>query len=516
MMPTQRFSNNANTILAAQLLAGATQMTVSSASDFTTITAPEYELVTLQNDDYVEIVRVIARVGTTWSITRGQEGTIARDWATGTRVEARITAATLNGFLQSAAATDIAALNSEGNPRGGSSVNLQPGRATVSNIASGTRAVAVGYDSKASGFQNSIAVGVSAVASGSAGTAIGASAVASGQDSVALGTSSSASDVYAIAVGKSASASNSGVALGQATVSGMAGVSIGNAAVGTRSAIAVGSRASSQSAPWGDSGVAIGVSSKVLAAAGVAIGYNAIAKDEETIAIGKKVRGAANRAIYINGFPVIPNDDWDDQYEHATSGGRASFATPYVDLAVPPAWEAAKTYKHGDVVRPTTGGTVQYRVWAPFSEDTFVHYNALSTPTEPVWPGAGSDVGLDADYDAYWLGIDWNAGYLLEAVPAWLMFIPTEVCFLCYEFSALTGTISVSVGTSSYPTSIVNNATLTITDTNRAFTFTTPNPTPIINAGEQAQIKVNSFASAGKCLGRFIVSGYFVDVRFRE
>lgn len=58
--------------------------------------ADDYMLLTIEFGELIEIVKVTALAGgDVLSVNRAQEGTIARTWQTGTRVEGRATAATL-------------------------------------------------------------------------------------------------------------------------------------------------------------------------------------------------------------------------------------------------------------------------------------------------------------------------------------------------------------------------------------------------------------------------------------
>lgn len=97
----QVFANNASSTLSAQLLIGATSMSLSDASRFPTPASGDYYLATLVGlnsngqEDAWEIVRVTGKSGSTLTIVRAQEGTSASLWAAGTRVELRFTAGSL-------------------------------------------------------------------------------------------------------------------------------------------------------------------------------------------------------------------------------------------------------------------------------------------------------------------------------------------------------------------------------------------------------------------------------------
>ena len=105
------FKNNASTVTVG-LPTPATHewIRVASTDVFPTLSADnpsDYYMVTLVGDDDLEIVKVI---GTTIDnngfnvliVKRAQEGTTARKWPSGTRVEMRITAGALQSFFSTA------------------------------------------------------------------------------------------------------------------------------------------------------------------------------------------------------------------------------------------------------------------------------------------------------------------------------------------------------------------------------------------------------------------------------
>lgn len=99
---TQVFANNAVSVLSASVTISSTSMTVANGAVFPALAGGDYFTVTLytfdtnENETGWEIVKVTARTGNVLSATRAQEGTTAIAWAAGTRVELRLTAATLN------------------------------------------------------------------------------------------------------------------------------------------------------------------------------------------------------------------------------------------------------------------------------------------------------------------------------------------------------------------------------------------------------------------------------------
>lgn len=423
----QQFSNNASTTLAALLGDSATLLTVESSAGFAVITAPDYELVTLASGATVEILKVTARSGTTWTVERAQEGTTAMEWPSGSLIEARLTAGTmdavmddmdgifddLSGAMQAASYPDLSGLDQGGDARGTDAVNLQSGRLFADDVAAGSKSIAIGY-----------------------------TAQAASNDCVSIGPYSKAIGTHSIALG------------GSAWALGNASISIGNSSY-------------------------------------------------------------AETSISSFGYFSIPVDDWNDQLEFYSAGTQSVFATPPVDLGVPPAWQASTAYAHGQIVQSTTGGTVQYRVYAEYDEGTLLHDTPTSDTTEPTWPGAGGDVEVNPTDGASWIGIDLDAGYETLTFPDWLEFFPTGIAFVCQEYSATTGTPTVSIGTPSDPTLILNAATVGITAVGQTYQFTLPNPCPCIPEGESILVTLDGAASAGVMAGRFVFTGVFMATRSR-
>lgn len=96
------FANNASTTLSSSVTSGATSISVNSASAFPSPTGSQYFYCTLQgiSGTPIEIVKVTAVSGTTFTVVRAQEGTTASAFSAGDKVELRLTAAGLNTLLQ--------------------------------------------------------------------------------------------------------------------------------------------------------------------------------------------------------------------------------------------------------------------------------------------------------------------------------------------------------------------------------------------------------------------------------
>lgn len=103
----QLFVNNAKTTLASQLGISDTALVVADGSKFPNPGLNQYFLVTVELGTQIEILMITARSGNTFTIGglvdvgntvagRGQEGTSAQSFASGAKVECRVTRATLD------------------------------------------------------------------------------------------------------------------------------------------------------------------------------------------------------------------------------------------------------------------------------------------------------------------------------------------------------------------------------------------------------------------------------------
>lgn len=98
---TRIYANNARTTLASPVMASDTSIIVANGSVFPTPTGNEFFSVTLDTGSAVEIIEVYGVSGNVLTgCIRGREGTTAQSFLTGTRVENRVTAATLSSFAR--------------------------------------------------------------------------------------------------------------------------------------------------------------------------------------------------------------------------------------------------------------------------------------------------------------------------------------------------------------------------------------------------------------------------------
>lgn len=92
-----KLSNNGLSTLAAGITSSDTSITLATGdgSKFPALGADEWFMATLVKSTGIEIVKVTARSGDVLTVTRAQEGTTAAAFATGDRIEHRLTAATV-------------------------------------------------------------------------------------------------------------------------------------------------------------------------------------------------------------------------------------------------------------------------------------------------------------------------------------------------------------------------------------------------------------------------------------
>lgn len=111
------FTNNASGLLAAGISAIDTSWTLESGKGalFPSPSGATYAILTIEDTlGNFEIVHLTSRAGDVLTVARAQEGTVAQAFASGSRVELRITAAALNEWLQSSGDTFTGTLDGSG------------------------------------------------------------------------------------------------------------------------------------------------------------------------------------------------------------------------------------------------------------------------------------------------------------------------------------------------------------------------------------------------------------------
>ena len=169
-------------------------------------------------------------------------------------------------------------------------------------LAEKESAVAVGMDTKASG-DNSVAIGKTANASAHETVAIGHETVAGAVSSVAVGQRANASGSEAVALGIDSNASGRfAVAIGnmaKVTNNKLNGVAIGSNAVASEDyAMAIGL----DTQATGNSSIAFGNTAKALAAEAVAFGHSANAAEGNTVALGVSATSAKAGAVTLGAY----------------------------------------------------------------------------------------------------------------------------------------------------------------------------------------------------------------------
>ena len=103
-----KFTNNAASNITTAIDTSSTSLEVTSGTGalFPALSSDEYFYATLVGQDAMEIVKVTARDGDTFTITRGQDNTTAQSFSVGDVIELRITAAAFNGIAEEL--TDVA------------------------------------------------------------------------------------------------------------------------------------------------------------------------------------------------------------------------------------------------------------------------------------------------------------------------------------------------------------------------------------------------------------------------
>ena len=97
------YTNNAKTTLSSGINNSVTSISVASSSTFPSITGSNYFYATFDDLTNVEVVKVTAISGTTWTVVRAQDDTSARAWDSGDAVELRLNVALLEDALGDAA-----------------------------------------------------------------------------------------------------------------------------------------------------------------------------------------------------------------------------------------------------------------------------------------------------------------------------------------------------------------------------------------------------------------------------
>lgn len=299
------FSNNAETVLDADITNVATSISVVDASVFHQYVqdgdGPYYglhEIVTLVTGSSKEIIHITdANTSTnTLTVIRGQEGTTAQAFSTGDLIEGRLTAAILNGVWTGRAGSFYS-----GNI-GINAVDLVTYRDFEEDAATGNYSVAIGRTARAQA-SGCIAIGYSAHIKETTST----DALAIGSNAEVHGLSNNA-----ISIGPFAdiTASPDAIAIGRAAViaTGSDGAVLIGALSETKSDkdVVIGHSAASYNTSFiGVVGIGADVYIHANAEEGIAVGYNSRVEGAQGIGIGANIINRIASTHQITGLSLI-------------------------------------------------------------------------------------------------------------------------------------------------------------------------------------------------------------------
>lgn len=549
----QLFKNNAASTLRADITDTSVSLRLATFDDsylFPILPSgsTDHFLVTLEDSSgNTEIVKCTERAADFLTIVRAQEGTTARAFVVGDKVEMRLTAATLTANEPGSAIT-----GTNSTALGYSLSGVGAGVTVFGNmIDSGAyhQVTIIGFNATIGGGS---ATGVGAnISVGLAGVAVGGGSTAA-QDSVAVGVNSTTgTSQNATALGRGADAQGSGALAGGAyanagadgaigwgffaEAAGQYSVAIGrnSEALGTHS-IAIGNESSAS-----NTSAAIGGYSKASGANSAAFGWNAEATHRDGLALGRSASALAERCVALStngyveggfafqGFPVTQREDF--WYDSAGDGAPyaasavGTVSSPPVDIGPGAPWEASATYKDQAVVVPTTPNNKQYYLWhGAYDGSTDAVNTVTSGASEPTWPAVtqGHYVAAEATDTHYWIMIDPLAGVSMNVSNAYgkigstkrVKFYPTRVGFICFNYATLSAAPYISIGNGSSPTAYVNNQQLSgITQSGQMQYFDVTNP---VGADELVfTLETAGVGASGQCHGRFFVQGMFMQTQ---
>ncbi len=98
-----KFANNATATLASGITNTQTSLSVTTGQGalFPALTGSDYFYATLVDpSNNLEVIKVTGRTGDNFTIVRGQDSTTARSYASGDKIEVRVTAAALGAIQQ--------------------------------------------------------------------------------------------------------------------------------------------------------------------------------------------------------------------------------------------------------------------------------------------------------------------------------------------------------------------------------------------------------------------------------
>lgn len=293
-MTTEQFANNASSTLNGAINSSVTSLVVTSATKFSS--APQFRI--LIDSEYMLVTAV---AGTTFTITRGIEGSTAASHSNGATVSQILTA----GSLPLAGAIIVDGGSTSSNLR-----TQRTNRNAIDNTKNGIVALGTDTTGTAPGATSSYCV----ILGGDACSASGNYACAGGHTAQALGDASFAFGDQA----KVTSGCTGGIAIGyQSLVEQVAGLALGAGCHVTTN---------------GNAGVALGETCTSSAPNAMAIGFNSTASGTSSVALGDSniAAGDFSFACGVNSRAPIPGS-WAHSSGTLSGAGKGTF---WIDIAV--------------------------------------------------------------------------------------------------------------------------------------------------------------------------------------
>ena len=114
-MAEQIYANNATTTIRGSLSTSATTIVVNDSTGFPSPTGGDWFVATLDGGgNYFEVVKVTAVSGTTWTVQRAQEGTVAKLWQPNSRIECRVTKGILESLRDGGLVVNVKSFGAKG------------------------------------------------------------------------------------------------------------------------------------------------------------------------------------------------------------------------------------------------------------------------------------------------------------------------------------------------------------------------------------------------------------------
>lgn len=493
-MSLLKFINNKEVTLIATVNSGDTNLPIASLTADPLVGAifnySDKYVATLTNGTDIEIIHMVAAVPTgsptSYTIVRGQEGTLALTWGTGDKLSLRVTGGVLNNFLQN-----------------NSNIDLGPGETysretpLFQDKAYIARADTATYTRANSTFvsENSFfldTTGIYLLAYLQSGTTAASEPLFSNNAIQADGTavvlsiqlSTTEGDIYeaGTSLGQTASA------VGQKTL-----------ALGSKGFVSSGLGALAN----GDRAISMNLG-KALADDSVAIGDGA-AYGIESISLGET--SFINRSFTTKGISSKPMN--------VLLNGVADIKTNFVstvwsypiDFSGGSTWTASTAYTHGSVVKPTTPDGNQYirldNNYKAYSKLFPVTYAAgISGTTEPTWVDIEDNFTFDGD--GKWLCKS-NTGAILT-LPG--KFLVKRIGIVLFDTSTITIQPGVSFGVSGNNTAFLSPTTTTnLTGNNKVQMF------EVLNSELTTTLTytINTPATAIKMVGQIFFEGFLAE-----